>query len=89
MRLWLAGAAGNIFEFAIHMAHQQERLQVAQSGLGLLDVVHNMALSYEQILPAVLIVVDGLCPPSRMARRDSAETCRASEVDLRLAGHIG
>src|ERR1700686_2989497 len=45
-----------------------------------------MPLSHKQILPAVVIVIDELCPPSRVAPRDGAEMRRSGHVLERAFG---
>src|SRR5215831_13240337 len=55
------------------IAQQKRWFQVAQVWRCLLDRVHDMRLRYEEVLPAIIVVVEEVCAPTRECQGCTAQ----------------
>src|SRR5438105_10482531 len=56
----------HIDELSLDVPHEQRWFQIAQMRLCELNVIHHMPLADEQILPAIVVVIEELRSPARM-----------------------
>src|SRR6185369_2680374 len=62
------------FKAAVMIQREERRLQIVQRRIHLLDIIHDVALSYEEILPAIIIKVFKPHAPTRAAGGETAQT---------------
>ena len=67
------GFGGYVDKPGLRIAHQSQRFEIADIRLRQLDVVHHMTLRHEDVLAAVVVVVEKLGAPARVQRADSAD----------------
>src|SRR6266403_425691 len=70
-----SGHAGiGAFEMAIMIQREQRQFLISQRGVDLLDIVEDVALRHEKILPAIVVEVFETHTPAGTARSKSAQT---------------
>ena len=67
---------------------QQRRLAVAQIGGRLLDCVHHVSLRHEDILPAIVVVVEETRAPARIWKCGATHARRVGDVSKRAVAVV-